>query len=97
VVSATSLQIEKAGSTIAWSGSSSLGGAVDDEVQFMIRRAPQVLTSPGYEPALDSQVVATTSAFLIRRQLAADLRDVVDPEDVVAVYEDYLDELSKGL
>lgn len=69
----------------------------EDQVQFLIRAAPPVLAKLGFQPHQEAQVVTATAAFLIRRQLAADLPEVVDLDDVAAVYDDYLDQLTKGL
>lgn len=69
----------------------------EDQVEFLIRAAPSALARLGFQPVQEPQVVAAAAAFLIRRQLAADLPDVVDLDDVVAVYDDYLDELAQGL
>lgn len=69
----------------------------ENEVQFLIRAAPSVLAQLGFQAAQEAQVVTATAAFLLRRQLAEDLPDVVELDDVAARYDDYLDELTKGL
>jgi hypothetical protein len=43
------------------------------------------------------RVVTATAALLTERQLAADLPPVVDLDDVVAAYDDYLGELGDRL
>lgn len=69
----------------------------EDQVQFLIRAEPPVLARLGFQPAQEAQVVTATAALLIRRQLAADLPEVVDLDDVAAGYEDYLDELTQAV
>jgi hypothetical protein len=69
----------------------------EDDVEFRIRAAPAALARLGFQPGQEPQVVAATAAFLTRRQLAADLPDVVDLDDVLAAYDDYLEELAARL
>jgi hypothetical protein len=69
----------------------------EDEVEFRIRAAPATLARLGFQPGKEAQVVAATAAFLTRHQLAADLPEVVEIDDVLAVYDDYAEELASRL
>jgi hypothetical protein len=69
----------------------------EDPVEFLIHVVPETLTQLGYQPADEALVVQATAAFLIRRQLAVDLPDFMDLDDVVAGYADYRDVLGREL
>jgi hypothetical protein len=69
----------------------------EDEVEFRIRAAPATVARLGFQPDQEPQVVAATAAFLTRHQLAADLPDLVELDDVLAVYDDYAEELTSRL
>ena len=69
----------------------------EETVEFRIRATPGVLGQLGVSDGQELQVVTVTAALLTERQLAADLPAVVDLDDVVAAYDDYLGELSTRL
>jgi hypothetical protein len=69
----------------------------EETIEFRIRATPAVLSQLGVSHGQEMRVVAATAALLTERQLAADLPPVVDLDDVVAAYDDYLGELGGRL
>ena len=65
-----------------------------EDVRTWFRLSPQVLDQIGSDDEED--VVRRTVAFLRRHQDVADFPDVVELEDVIASYEDYLPTMTGG-
>jgi hypothetical protein len=69
----------------------------EEPVQTRIQGSADVLAQLGLQDRDEPLVVQATAAFLLERQLAIDLPAVIDIEDVVAGYDDYLDEIRRRM
>jgi hypothetical protein len=69
----------------------------EDEIEFRIRATPGVMSHLGLAVDDEPRVVAETVALLTERQLAADLPQALDLDDVEASYADYLAVLTERL
>lgn len=67
-----------------------LGG---DLVTIRMRATPEVVARVGGTDVDEIRVVAATMAFLTARQGADDLPEQIDLDDVVAAYDDYVDDV----
>jgi hypothetical protein len=62
-------------------------------VEVLIQASPDVVQRLGLGGLTEARVVEATAEFLIERQLAADLPQALDFDDVAAAYDNYLSEL----
>jgi hypothetical protein len=69
----------------------------DDLVTIRIRANPEAVTRIGGPDADETRVVAATVTYLIARQRPDDLPEQLDLDDVIAAYDDYLDDLQNEL
>jgi hypothetical protein len=65
----------------------------DDLVTIQMRANPEAVDRIAGPDADETRVVAATVAYLIARQRPDDLPEQLDLDDVIAAYDDYLDEL----
>jgi hypothetical protein len=71
----------------------------EELVEILIQASPDVVERLQPEPdgAAEARIVEATAAFLIERQLAVDLPQALDLDDVAAAYDNFLDELGRRL
>ncbi|MDH6125437.1 hypothetical protein [Kitasatospora sp. GP82] len=69
----------------------------EEAVESVFRASETVLDELRVQPADEQRVVEETAAFLAERQAVIDFPGMVDLEDVVAGYADYLDQLGRRL
>jgi hypothetical protein len=65
----------------------------EEPVESRILGSAEVLAQLGLPDVDELRVVRATAEFLVERQLAIDLPAVIDLDDVVAGYDDYLDDV----
>jgi hypothetical protein len=65
----------------------------EDLVTIRIRATPEVVARIAGADADETRVVGATLAYLIARQRADDLPEQLGLDDVVAAYDDYVDDL----
>ena len=69
----------------------------EEQVEIRIRASTDVVRQLALPEVDEPRIVAATAAFLIERQLAADLPATLDLDDVAAGYDNYLSELELRL
>lgn len=69
----------------------------EDFVTIQVRATPEVVTRVAGADADETRVVAATMAFLTARQGADDLPEQLDLDDVVAAYDDYVEDIQSQL
>ena len=69
----------------------------DDIVTVRVRATPDVVADIAGDGAGDAAVVLATVAYLTARQRPDDLPQELDLDDVVAAYDDYVDQLHETL
>ena len=66
----------------------------DDVVTIRLRANPEVVARIAGADADESRVVAATMDYLAARQRSDELPEQLDLDDVVAAYDDYVDDLT---
>ncbi|MFC3807714.1 hypothetical protein [Terrabacter sp. MAHUQ-38] len=69
----------------------------EERLEILIQASPDVVERLGLAGLAEARIVEATAAFLIERQLAADLPQALDLDDVAAAYDNYLSELERRL
>jgi hypothetical protein len=69
----------------------------EDFVTIRVRATPEVVARVAGADADEIRVVAATMAFLTARQGADDLPEQLDLDDVVAAYDDYVEDIRTQL
>jgi len=64
-----------------------------DLVTIRMRATPEVVARIGGPGADETRIITATMAFLTARQRPDDLPGQLDLEDIIAAYDDYLDDL----
>jgi len=69
----------------------------EEQIEIRIQASTDVVQRIGLRGIDEARSVEATAAFLIERQLAADLPSTLDLDDVAAGYDTYLSELELRL
>jgi hypothetical protein len=67
----------------------------DDVCETWFNISPTVLDQVRVHGEDEERVVRRTAEFLVTRQSVADFPDIVELEDVIATYDDYIDVMTR--
>lgn len=72
-------------------------GQDDERVTIRIRATPEVVARIAGPDIDETRVIAATMAFLTARQRPDDLPKQLDLDDIIAAYDDYLDDVRNDI